>query len=96
MLKTLFALSLVILLAACSPMRLQSAQLTEYKDGKPYYRMTGYTELGDFQPNASRRYVEYSLSDACPEGVDIDFLQEYDTHNGMGRFLYWEAVAGCK
>lgn len=93
---TSVSLSLMLLLAACSPMRLQSAQLAEYKNGQPYYRMTGYTDLGDFEPQASRKYVEYSLSDLCPGGVNIDFLQEFDTHNGAGKFLYWEALAGCK
>lgn len=92
----IFACVTLTLLAACSPQRLQSARLAEYKNGEPYYQMTGYTDLGDFEPQASRKYVEYSLSDLCPNGINIDFLQEYDTHNGAGKFLYWEALAGCK
>lgn len=90
------AIVLLILVAACSPQRLQSSHLAEYREGKPYYRMTGYTDLGDDAPNASRKYVEYSLSDACPDGINIAFLQEYDAHNVAGTFLYWEALAGCK
>lgn len=87
---------LMTFLAACSPQRLQSSRLAEYKDGKPVYNLTGYTDLNDYQPNASRKYIEDALSEACPAGVKILFLQEYDAHNGLGKFLYWETLAGCK
>lgn len=94
--KVAIALALLLSATACSPQRLQSARLTDYKNGQPFYSMTGYTDLGDTAPKASVKYVEYSLSDACPAGVKIDSLHEYDSHNGLGHFLYWEAVAGCK
>ncbi len=94
--KSYMGIVLLMLLSACSPQRLQSSHLAEYRGGKPYYRLTGYTDLGDYEPNASRKYIEYSLSDTCAAGVVIEFLQEYEAGNIAGKFLYWEALAGCK
>ena len=90
------ALLFLALIAACSPANLQSARISEYKHGKPYYSVTGYTDFNETEPSSSRRHIEHALSDACPAGVEIDTLQEYDAGNGAGNFLYWEALAGCK
>jgi hypothetical protein len=86
----------VLAITACAPQRLQTFQLSSYKKDKPYYTMTGYTDLNETAPKSSVSHIKYALSDACPTGVIIDSLQEYPTHNGMGEFLYWETVAGCK
>lgn len=85
-----------VVLASCAPQRLQTAQFVDYDEGKPVYHMTGYTDAGDIAPNASAKYIENALSDACPGGVKIKSLEEYLSHNAVAAFLYWKAVAGCK
>ena len=94
--KSIICIALILPIISCAPQRLQSSKLAEYKQGRPFYNMTGYTDSGDITPGAARKYIEHSLSDACPAGIEIEALREYDSHNAFGKFLYWEAVAGCK
>jgi len=94
-----FKLSMLLVglaLAACTPQKLQTAVFADYKNGKPFYSMTGYTGLNETAPRSSVKYIEDALSDACPAGIKIDSLHESPARNGAGNFLYWQAVAGCK
>jgi len=94
--KKLTLLMAVLIVAACTPQKLQTAVFADYKNGKPFYSMTGYTDLGETAPRSSVKYIEDALSDACPTGIKIDSLHESPVRNGAGQFLYWQAVAGCK
>lgn len=92
-------LSVLILLASltgCTPQRLQSVTLTEGKDGQEAYRMSGYTDLGEVASGSSHRHITEALSEACPAGVTMLQVNETPTNNGLGDFLFWEAVAQCK
>ncbi len=94
MMKT-FKLFIVIGLAGCSPARLQSSQIIPSDNGLTRYQLTGFTDLGDTTPNSSVGYAEYSLSDACPDGINIVSVQESPARNGLGEFLSWRIVADC-
>tara|TARA_B100000508_G_C11419162_1_gene257398 strand:- start:217 stop:510 length:294 start_codon:yes stop_codon:yes gene_type:complete len=86
---------LIFIIASCSPARLQSSRIIPSENVNVRYALSGYTDLGDIEPNSSIKYAEYSLSDACPFGIEIISVQEYSDYNGLGEFLRWEIVADC-
>lgn len=93
--KILFLCVVTLSLNACSPQRLQSAQIIDYHEGRPVYAMTGFTDSGDTASGTSKRYVEYAMASACPDGIRIVSLSEQEMHNGCCKFLYWSAKAEC-
>jgi hypothetical protein len=88
--------SCACLLTACSPQRLQSAQLIGTENGRDRYHMTGFTDLYEVAPRSSVRHIEHALSDACPAGVNVISLDEKPAYNGAGDFIYWDTMAECK
>lgn len=87
---------LPVILTACGPATLQSHNLIGQEGGKPRYALSGYTKPHEDTPNDSLKYVHHSMSDACPEGVNVLSLDEQPTHNVVGAFLQWEAIVQCK
>lgn len=93
--KFFLLMPILMMLSACAPQRLQSAQLVDYNEGRPVYALTGYTDAGDTASGASVKYIEYSLAKSCPDGIEIISMNEQESHNGCCKFLYWTAKAEC-
>lgn len=84
-----------LLLTACTPSRIQTAEIVDDHDGRPIYEMTGYTGAGESASNDSVQYIQYALKKACPDGIRIISLTEQPAHNGCCQFLSWKAQAEC-
>jgi hypothetical protein len=96
MIKRSLLIAALLMMTACAPARLQTAEPMGYDNGLAKYKLTGYTDLGDTAPNAALKYIEYSVSETCPDGFTVLKLDEYDAKNGFGKFLYWQAEIRCK
>lgn len=95
--KRIILISTLLLVTACSPMRLQQASIDSVdKQGRTIYRLNGYGDPEEMAPKSSTRHIEHALSDACPSGVVILTQDEIPTGSMISNFLYWSATARCK
>lgn len=88
-------ITVVCLLTACTTVHLQSAEIADYKDGKPVYELTGFTDPNETTPNSSVKYAEQALVQSCQDGVDVLSVKEEGTHTAFAKYLHWRIRAVC-
>jgi len=85
----------LLLLAGCSPVNVQNWFVTKAPDGGIIHHYTGYTNLGEDKQDDSRKYLQKALQEQCGGPARITQLNEWHTHNGFGKFLYWAGEGQC-
>ena len=97
--KTISVLFLLLTLASCSPTVVQDYSAAYHPDGKPAYSVDGYTKLNEMTEEDARKHAQKFADDACKQHQLTGTIQRLDTTpngNGLGSFLYWQAIVACE
>lgn len=85
----------LLLVAGCSSANQQTWFVTTAPDGTLIHHYTGYTNLGETAPGSSRKYLVQFLEEQCGGPGRVTRLDEWESHNGFGKFIYWAGEGQC-
>ena len=82
-------------LCACAPSPIQTWFVTLAPDGGRIHHYTGYTGTGEDKRDDSRKYLVKALAEQCGGPAHVTRLDEYESGNAFGKFLYWSGEGKC-
>lgn len=90
-----YTLASLLFIASCSPVNVQRWFVTTAPDGDLVHHYEGYTSLNETAPDSSRKYIDKALAEQCGGPAHVVRLDEWESRNAFGKFLYWAGEGQC-
>ena len=91
-------ISILLVLAGCSPAKIQRTFITTDAQGQRIFHGNGYTDCGETAKGDGAKYLKQvpAMQESCQgQKLKIIRLDEWPNHNGVCSFLRWDGEGQC-